>query len=132
MSGIRALLTLFILLTVFETEAQVKTEMTAAKKAFEGTWYNKKENRYLNISFDYDDYALINDWVGRSKKSANIDAYKAFPRGGKLILPEEKEHHGAYCEMLISRKRLLYKCKGLFLKTDQFTDSGYYVKIKIK
>ena len=139
-----ALLTIFILLAVFDTEAQVKTEitkaesatakteMTRAKKAFEGTWYNKKTNRFLSISFDYGDYALINDWVGRPKNAANTDAYKAFPKGGKLILPEEKEHHGAYCEMLISKKRLLYKCKGLFFKTDQFTDSTYYVKIKHK
>jgi hypothetical protein len=136
------ILTIFTLLTFFGTDAQVKTEiaevktakakMEIVKEAFEGTWYNKKENRYLRISFDYSDYALINDWVGRSKNAANIDAYKAFPKGGKLILPEEKEHHGTYCEMLISKKRLLYKCKGLFFKTDQFTDSAYYVKIKTK
>jgi len=135
------LLTIFMFFSVFKTSAQVKTaiaqlqiakiktEMTKAKKAFEGIWYNKEANRYLSISFDYGDYALINDWIGESKNDANIDAYKAFPKGDKLILPEEKEHHGTYCEMTISKKRLRYQCKGGFLKTDQLTQSSYYVKI---
>ncbi|WP_152620293.1 hypothetical protein [Pedobacter lusitanus] len=132
------LLTFLMLVTVFCAEADAQHQKTAIqtrakiagiKKSFEGLWYNQKTRRYISISFDYGDDALINDWRGKLTNRSTADAYIAFIKGNKLILPEEKEHHGVYCEMLISKRKLLYKCKGLLLKTDQFTDSTSFVKL---
>lgn len=127
---------LLVLLTlVFITKnacAQTKAEIRHAKKLFEGDWINKKAKRHLSISFDYNDYVLINDWHGKFSSDNNtIDAYKAFIKKEKLVMPEEKEDLRApYCEILRKGNALLYRCKGMGPTAKVFIDEVWFVREK--
>ncbi|MEO5911708.1 MAG: hypothetical protein ABIP95_12515 [Pelobium sp.] len=94
--------------------AQSKPEKIQSKKLYEGTWVNKKAKRFIAFYYDDDvDYVTINDWTGSSNrnKNNNIDAYKAFIKGNKLIIPaENSDHHAPYCEIEILDHKLIYKC----------------------
>lgn len=112
--------------------AQTKIEMEDAKKSFEGNWVNKKTGRHLRISFEYNEYVLINDWHGKFNSNNNsIDAYKAFIESGKLVMPEDKtDLRSPYCEILRKDNNLLYRCKGDGPTANEFVDQILFVREK--
>ncbi|MCP2028034.1 hypothetical protein L1276_003202 [Flavobacterium sp. HSC-32F16] len=93
---------------------------------FEGTWYNETEKSYLSFYFEKGyDYATANTWTGDLNKKENIDAYKAFIKDGKLMLPvENSDHHAPYCEIDVKYGVLIYTCnQGL-----NFSDTSINTK----
>ncbi|MGJ1264941.1 hypothetical protein [Sphingobacterium spiritivorum] len=109
--------------------AQSKTDIANSKKIYEGIWRDKANNRNISISYDSTlTYVLINDWTGGMETikdrslSEHTDAYKAFIKGDKLILPAENDdHHAPYCEISVSADKLLiYECNGMLNFTDNF------------
>lgn len=108
------LLSLLIIFISYHVNAQTKAEIKQAKKLYDATWINKKDNRYLTFYFDSEvSYVTVNDWTGSSdpNKSKSLDAYKAYIKGNKLILPaENSDHHSPYCEIEIINKKLIYRC----------------------
>ncbi|MFA6246586.1 MAG: hypothetical protein WC615_06575 [Mucilaginibacter sp.] len=128
--GLMFLLT--VILTNRNAYAQTKADIRYAKRLFEGNWINKKAKRHLSISFDYNDYVLINDWHGKFSSDNNtIDAYKAFIEKEKLVMPEEKEDlHAPYCEILRKGNALLYRCKGMGPTAKVFIDEIWFVREK--
>lgn len=123
------LFTLTALLTT-NARAQTKLEIKQAKHLYEGDWVNKKSRRHLRIIFEPEGYATVNDWVGKFE-AASVDAYKAFVKSGKLILPEDKEEHIApYCELLVKNNVLQYRCKRILLNSNAFTEGESFVKAR--
>jgi hypothetical protein len=112
--------------------AQTATEISDAKKSFEGNWVNKKTGRHLSISFEYNEYVLINDWHGKFNSNNNsIDAYKAFIESGKLVMPEDKtDLRSPYCEILRKENHLLYRCKGDGPTANEFMEQIIFVREK--
>lgn len=82
-----------------------------AEKHFAGLWVDKKTTRHLEISFK-DGYATIIDWTDKFQKRESGDSYKAFLKNGKLIMPEDTEHHGAYSEIIAKDQTLVYLTKS--------------------
>jgi hypothetical protein len=121
-----------VILFTGNTLAQSKADIRHAKILFEGNWINKKIKRRLSISFDYIDYVLINDWHGKFSSDNNtIDAYKAFIKNEKLVMPEEKEDLRApYCELLRKGNAQLYRCKGMVPTAKVFIDEVWFVREK--
>jgi len=115
--------------------AQTKAQIAHFKKKYHGTWVNKKDKRYLRFFFDEDaGYITINDWTGNldRNKSNTIDAYKAFIKGNKLIIPaEHNDHHSPYCEIEIVNKKLFYRCNPPLNFTDNVLVKGPYSTQKI-
>lgn len=101
---------------------------------FSGEWYSKKEKRKLLISYDTENnYFIINDHT----KGYSEDAYYAYLKDNKLILPAQNEdHHSCYCEISIIKNQLIYVCNGAlnftdnFLKKDEFSTIKVFVKRK--
>jgi hypothetical protein len=112
--------------------AQTKTEIKTAKKLFEGYWVNTKAHRHLLIAFDEQDYATINDWHGKMSDDNNtVDAYKAFIKDNKLVMPEDKtDLRSPYCEILKKGNVLLYRCRDMLTNSKQFTDQVWFVREK--
>jgi len=111
---------------------QKNTELKAAKKLYEGEWVNKKAKRHLTISFDTDDHATINDWHGKwSQENNTIEAYKAFLKQGKLVMPEDKtDLRSPYCEIIKKGNLLLYRCREINTKNTKFVDNIWFVRAK--
>ena len=89
-----------------KSHAQVTPKQTDEKR-FAGRWQNKKSTRCLEISFEYG-YATIMDWTPKFQKRESGDVYKAFMKNGKLVMPEETEHHAPYSEIKFENNRLIY------------------------
>lgn len=89
-----------------------KPNLSELNKKFGGTWYSKTEKLYTTFYFEEGfDYATVNTWTDSIDKKENIDAYKAFIKGSKLILPaENSDHHAPYCEIDVENNLLVYKC----------------------
>lgn len=115
-------------------EAQPREGFEQAKKKFEGTWYCKKENSYLQFFFEDDttvSYVTVNQWIGRWKQNTSIDAFKVFIENDKLVFPEDKQEHvHPYCDMQVVNNRLMFRCKGFLVNKDQFQPSSYYVRTR--
>ncbi|OIV43442.1 hypothetical protein [Flavobacterium johnsoniae] len=93
-------------------------------KKYDGTWFNESEKSFLTFYFEQgSDYAVVNTWTGSIDKKENIDAYKAFIKERKLILPaENSDHHAPYCEIDIENNLLVYKCnQGLNFSDNSLT-----------
>ena len=121
---------LLAVLVTSSARAQTKQEMRQARQQYEGDWVNKKAHRHLRITFEPEGYATVNDWVGRFE-AANVDAYKAFVTGGKLILPEDKEEHIApYCELVIKNNVLRYRCKNPSPNNHAFGEGELFTKLR--
>ena len=105
------LIALAIMLLPVNTHAQTLHYIRQAKKAFEGAWVNKKEKRHLRIFIEKDGYVTINDWVSKYQKQENGDAYKAFIKNGKLVMPEDAQHHAPYSELIAKNRTLTYLTK---------------------
>lgn len=122
---------IFLLLVCISQSAyaQRKTDIANSKKIYEGIWRDNTNNRNISISYDSTlTYVLINDWTGgletikERSLAENTDAYKAFIKGDKLIMPAENDdHHAPYCEISVSADKLLiYECNGMLNFTDNF------------
>jgi len=104
---------LALLLTTGNINAQSAPKPNQTdQKRFEGLWTNKKTSRCLEIYFEYG-YATIMDWTPKFQKRESADVYKALPKNGKLVMPEETEHHAPYSEIVIAHKRLIYLTKQM-------------------
>lgn len=120
MSLKKVLIVVIIIFISNLVSAQSKSEKSQSKKLYEGTWVNKKTKRFIAFYYDDDvDYVTINDWTGSSNRNKNVDAYKAFIKGNKLIIPaENSDHHAPYCEIEILDHKLIFKCNA----GNNFTD----------
>ncbi|QQT24735.1 hypothetical protein I6J02_13365 [Sphingobacterium spiritivorum] len=125
---IRYIILLFVCISQ-TAYAQHKAEIMNSKKIYEGIWRDNANNRNISISYDSAlTYVLINDWTGGietvkdKSRAENIDAYKAYIKGDKLIMPAENDdHHAPYCEISVSKKNLLlYECNSMLNFTDNF------------
>ncbi len=103
---------------VFCIASKSFAQSVGQKKNFEGIWYNKENKRELNIKFDKEcDCFIIND----KSKGYSEDAYYAYPKESKLIMPAQNEdHHSSYCEIIIEKKQLIYECNSGLNFTDNF------------
>jgi hypothetical protein len=110
-------------------KAQQALEIKKARALFEGAWVNKKANRHLTIFIEADGYVTINDWVG-SKRTAGIDAYKAYIKKSKLIMPAEADHHAPYSEMYIKGNQLVYLTQAEDLMNKKVIENVYFVRSK--
>lgn len=114
------LLFCIVFFTHTSVNGQTRAEILRAKKLYCGTWINKKEKRYLRFSFDNDAaYVTVNDWVGNShiNNSDAMDAYRAYVKGDRLIMPSDNDHHGASCEVYILNKDLVFECNEVLNST---------------
>ncbi len=129
-----------ILFSYNDIGGQEKTEIDYSKKIYSGTWQNEKTKRYLQFYFEDDvDYIIINDWTGNidKSKSETLDAYKAYIKENKLIIPSENgDHHRSYCEISISNNELKYVCNGFLnfsdnaLVKDKYFNQTVFKKLK--
>lgn len=112
--------------------AQTKLEIKKSKKLFEGFWVNKKTHRHLLIGFDDQDWATINDWTGKmNDDNHSVDAYKAFVKDDKLVMPEDKtDLRSPYCELVRKGNSILYRCRGMNTKSKEFVDQDLFVREK--
>lgn len=117
-----------------QAEAQNREEFEKVKKKFEGTWYCKKENSYLQFFFEDDThlpYVTVNQWIGPWRQNSSIDAFKVFIKNDRLVFPEDrKEHLHSYCDMQIVNNKLIFRCKGFLTDKDQFQAPSYYVRAR--
>lgn len=106
---------LFIaLLSLMHSHAQSASEVKKAAKIFGGQWVDKKTSRHLHISFnEEDEYATITDWTSKFQKQESGDVYKAFVENGKLVMPEDTEHHAPNSEMISKDNKLIYLTKNI-------------------
>ncbi|RZJ82145.1 MAG: hypothetical protein EOO20_24665 [Chryseobacterium sp.] len=91
--------------------AQLSAGTKMAEKLYGGIWTDKKTTRHLQIYFDDDSYATITDWTSRYQKKESGDVYKALIENGKLIMPEDIEHHAPYSEIKVENNMLIYRTK---------------------
>ncbi len=82
------------------------------------------------ISFDTEDFATVNDWVGnREHPNGSIDAYKAFIEKGILVMPADNtDLRSPYCEIVRQDKSLLYRCRSMFTKDKKFVEQDLFVR----
>ncbi len=100
------LTTLCLTVLALDTTAQTKADIKLCRQRYEGEWVNPKLKRHLRISVDNGGTALINDQTLGNEPSS-VDAYYAQVVKGKLVSPEDTEHHGDYIEIRTSGKQLL-------------------------
>lgn len=91
--------------------AQLSAETKQAEKLYGGIWTDKKTTRHLQIYFENDRYATITDWTSKYQKRESGDVYKALIENGKLIMPEDTEHHAPYSEIKVENDKLIYRIK---------------------
>lgn len=100
---------IIVLLATSMIQAQ-STPKQKAEKRFTGTWLNKKSTRVLEIYIE-GGYVTIMDWTKKFQKRESADVYKAFLKNGKLVMPEETEHHAPYSEIRLENNTLIYLTK---------------------
>lgn len=119
----------FFILSFTECTAQTAGEVKDASLRFQGAWVNKITDRHLTISIENTGYVTINDWTGK-KQTASIDAYKAFIKNGKLVMPAETEHHAPYSEIQLRGKALIYITKSVGLNGEKLIERIYFIRSK--
>lgn len=120
------------MLATTDASAQTKAEIRASKRMFGGRWVNKKTKRHLIIVFGAEGYAELNDWSDPiNGNSSSVDAYKAWIKGGKLVMPESKtDLRSPYCEIFKKGNALIYRCMSMFRKDNSFVESERFVREK--
>lgn len=93
--------------------AQISVNLQSLKQRYAGNWTDKKSSRCLEIYFENNKYATIIDWTSKYQDRESADVYKAIVKDGKLVMPEEKEHHAPYAEIIAENKTLVYQTKPL-------------------
>ena len=121
-------LSLLWLLLVPGASAQTPLEIKKADKLFSGFWIDRKTTRHLLIGVEKDGYVIINDWAGRFEDRGSADAYMAFIKGEKLIMPPDNEHHAPYAEMQITNKKLVYSTKFKDIAGKLIVEKELFVK----
>lgn len=123
------LLILALFLKVCPSFSQSPATIKQLEKIYKGTWYNKKDKRYIRIYFEEgQEYATINDWSGNLHKQETADAYKVRAEGKKLIQPSENaDHHAPYCEMKVVNQKLIIQCNGGLNFKDNFLNKAHLV-----
>jgi hypothetical protein len=122
---------LLCLLLIPGASAQTPLEVKNADKLFSGFWIDRKTTRHLSINIEKDGYVVVNDWTSKYQKQESGDAYKAYIKGEKLIMPLDNEHHAPYAEMQIVDKKLVYITKfkdvkgKLMVGKELFVRRGY-------
>jgi hypothetical protein len=118
-----------LLLLAYIAPAQTVKELKQADKIFGGPWVNKKTSRHLRIFLELKEgYFLINDWNSKEQERISGDAYKAFVRNGKLVMPAETEHYAHYSEMIVVNNRLIYITKFKDVTGKMIIDKETYVR----
>jgi len=97
------------------------------EKLFKGIWVDKKTTRHLEISFE-NGYANIIDWTSNVQKRESGDIYKAFPKNGKLVMPEDTEFHAPYSEIILKNNRLIYLTKPISNGKTSLWDKQVFVR----
>jgi hypothetical protein len=112
--------------------AQTKAEVKASKKMYEGRWVNKKTKRHLVIVYGGQEYAELNDWTETTgDNSSSVDAYKAWIKNGKLVMPESKtDLRCPYCEIVKKGNALLYRCMSMNTTDKRFIENIWFVRDK--
>lgn len=109
---------LLILLLLNEVGyAQISVKLQSLKQRYAGSWTDKKTSRCLEIYFENNQYATIMDWTSKYQNRESADVYKAIVKDGKLVMPEEKEHHAPYAEIIAENKKLIYRTKPLTISS---------------
>jgi hypothetical protein len=105
----------FIALSISKIHCYAQSPAGAkqTEKIYEGVWTDKKTTRHLQISFENGQFATITDWTSKYQKKESGDVYKALIINGKLIMPEDTEHHVSYSEIIAENKILIYRTKVL-------------------
>ncbi|SDJ52290.1 hypothetical protein SAMN04487898_103154 [Pedobacter sp. ok626] len=109
---INSFILFMVLLLLNGTGPAQSSKPKQTERHYEGLWVDKKTTRHLEISFK-DGYATIIDWTSKFQKRESGDSYKAFLKNGKLIMPEDREHHAAYSEIIAKDQRLIYLTKSI-------------------
>lgn len=123
---INSLICFAILMTAnVNIRAQSKRKQT--ENRFAGTWLDKKTSRCLEISFQ-DGYATIIDWTSKVQKQESGDVYKAYLKNGKLIMPEDKEHHAPYSEIIANKNTLIYLTKPMTIAKNSRWDKQVFTR----
>ena len=110
MTYLKSFIVLILVLLFSGTVDAQSSADNLLKKHFAGAWVNKQSTRHLEIYFE-DGYVTIMDWTAKFQKRESSDVYKAFPESGKLVMPEETEHHAPYSEIIFENNRLIYLTK---------------------
>ena len=110
-----------------KSHAQSAPKQTVEKR-FAGKWQNKNSTRCLEISFEHG-YATILDWTPKFQKRESGDVYKAFLKNGKLVMPEETEHHAPYSEIRLEHNRLIYLTKQMGVGRTSSFDTLVFTRI---
>ena len=85
----------------------------------------------MTIAFDEPGYATINDWTDTVGAESDIDAYKAFVEGRKLVLPAQTgDHLAPRCELLRQGKQMLLRCEDALSASHAFVSMTYFVRPK--
>jgi hypothetical protein len=116
------------LVLIAGARAQTPQEIKKADKVFSGFWVDKKTSRHLLIGVEKDGYVIINDWVGKMQDRGSADAYKAYIKGAKLIMPPDHEHHAPYAEMQIINHKLVYTTRFKDIEGKEVISKQVFVK----
>lgn len=104
-------LVILVMVTAEGSQAQKYTRKQL-EKLYAGSWFNSKSTRHLIITFQ-DDHASIVDWTSKFQMQENGDIYKAYLRNGKLIMPEDHQHHAPYSEIIYKNHKLIYLTRSI-------------------
>lgn len=99
------------------------------EKLFAGKWVDKTTARCLEISFD-DSYATISDWNSSFQKKESGDVYKALLKDGKLVIPEDTDHHAPYSEIVLKNNALIYLTKPIGISGSSSWSKQIFSKTK--
>ncbi|CDT04861.1 hypothetical protein ACR780_11015 [Sphingobacterium faecium] len=90
---------------------QAPLTMMQIQKQYGGIWIDKKTSRCLQITFENVSYATITDWTRKYQSRESGDVYRAFVKNGRLVMPEDREHHAPYGEIEVKNNKLIYRTK---------------------
>lgn len=103
-----------IILLLYQSNgySQESVSIRLLQKQYDGVWMDRKTTRCLQITFENDQFATVTDWTPRYQSRESGDVYKAFIKKGRLVMPEDKEHHAPYSEITIEKNKLIYRTKS--------------------
>jgi len=90
---------------------QAPLTMMQIQKQYGGIWIDKKTSRCLQITFENVSYATITDWTRKYQSRESGDVYRAFVKNGRLVMPEDREHHAPHGEIEVKNNKLIYRTK---------------------
>ncbi len=121
---LKGLFIIILLHFVHSVPAQTKNDIKQVKNKYEGTWFSKKENRFIKLTFEKESNNFtIRDWInGREEE---MDIYKAYIKEDYLFLnADSSEHRAPYCKLIVTVNKLCYQCNNPFNVTDNFLNKN--------